>query len=826
MVKLPRKLKTPSGSTQTPDEKSGESKQYAALKMLNQNTKRRKRQQAGQERRSVPKDCVELLDYIAMYDDGICNVRLGRYSVTLELSDINYQAARLDEKKEISAGYGQLLNALDPSVHWQITVANRSMDQEKFRCSMLYRSPEPPDEIQPYRAEMNEILTDRASEGQNNIIREKYVTLTADAADYESARPVLARLTADYTTNFKRIGCDARLLNGMERLELIHRCTCDGEPWLFQYEQLLASGLTTKHSVAPMSADFSGRRSFRLGEQYGEVLVLRDLPARLTDDLISRLTDLPFELTVTVHADRIDQIKAQEYAQTQLTFLEMDATGKQMKALQQGYDFSMATSNEQRRNMAGAKKLIHELQDEDQRLFKMTFLITVLAPDRETLDDHVLRVGSVCAQRSCAAVALDDRQMEGFNSTLPLGHNSVDVRRTMHTRSLAMAIPFTTQEVSQPGGINYGVNTMSRNMIFFSRYNLPGGQGWILGKPGGGKSMTAKWEIVNVLMADPKAEVIAIDPQREYAPLCEALGGEVIRISAGSQNHLNPMDLTEDYADSDDPLALKTEFVLSLVELLCGGRDGMTPGQRSVVTRACALCYRGWTTSNGKAPMPTLRDFFATLKAQPEPEAQGIALSLEPYIEGALGIFAHHTNVDTSKRFVVYDIKDLGKQLRTPGMMVVLDQIWNHVTRNQAKGVRTWIYIDEIQLLVSNEYCSRFFFELWSRARKWGAVLTGITQNVETLIVSDDARRMLSNSDFVTLLNQSQPDRIELAGLLHISNKQMSFITNSQPGHGLLVAGTAIVPFSNEIPTDTELYRLMSTKPGENLNTEAGGEDA
>lgn len=750
-----------------------------------------------------------------MYDDGICNVRPGPYSITLQVSDINYQAARIDEKREISARYGELLNSIDPTVHVQLTVLDRSIDQAQFRATMSLPPGQEGDICQKYRDELNEIVAEKALEGQNSILREKYFTVTTEAPDLPSAKTALTRLESDLTNHFKSLGCDVMALSGLQRLELIQRYTRPGVPFRFDYDQLLRSGLTTKHAIAPMSLDFTARRTFRVEEQYGQVLVLRDLPARLTDDLITKITDLPFEMTVTVHIDRQDQNKALEHIRQQISFMEMEQADQQSKAYQKGFDPRLATPREQRRNFNGAKLLLSELQDQDQRMFYMTLLIHVPAGSYEELDDHVLQICSVCAQKSCTPEPLSERQREGFNSTLPLGYNSVDIRRTMHTKSLSLFIPFTTQELYQPGGTYYGLNAMSHNLLFFSRYSLKTPSGWVLGKPGSGKSMAVKGEMINVLLSDPNAEVIVIDPEREYAPLCDAFGGECIRVSAGSKHWLNPMDVTEDYADEDDPMSLKTEFILSLVDIVCGGGTGLSPGERSVVSRACALCYRSFFADPAKNEPPTLKDFYEILKKQQEPEAKNMALALELYIDGALGVFSHATNVDAANRFVVYDVKDLGKQLRTLGMLVVLDQIWNRITRNRAIGVRTWIYIDEIQLLFSNEYCSNYFFELWSRARKWGAIPTGITQNVETLLLSDLARRMLSNSDFVMMLDQSQPDRMELAGLLRISNRQLSFITNVEPGHGLMVAGKAIVPFANDFPTDTQLYQLMTTKPGE-----------
>lgn len=366
--------------------------------------------------------------------------------------------------------------------------------------------------------------------------------------------------------------------------------------------------------------------------------------------------------------------------------------------------------------------------------------------------------------------------------------------------------------------LHYQISIVDRSinkdefMVMFNRYSLKAPNGVILGTPGSGKSFAAKREMINVLLNDPNAEVLIIDPEREYYPIAAGFGGENIHISAGSKNFINPMDITDNYADDDDPLLLKSEFVLTLCELLVGGRQGLTAGQRSIVSRACTLCYQPHFANPAKNPVPTLKDFYEVLKQQPEPEARSLALSMELYIEGSLSVFAHSTNVDTKKRLVVYDIRDLGKQLRTLGMLIVLDQIWNRITQNRAIGKRTWIYIDEIQLLFSNEFSAQYFFELWSRSRKWGAIPTGITQNVETLLLSDLARRMLSNSDFIMMLNQAQPDRVELAGLLNMSSKQLSYVTNTDAGKGLLFAGKSIVPFVDNFPKDNELYQMMTTK--------------
>ena len=745
-----------------------------------------------------------------MFDDGICEIEQGLYSITLKISDINYQTARRDEKVDIFSRYCELLNTLEPPLHCQISIVDRSINKDEFRANMFM--PMAGDEDDKHRRTMNKMLSDKALEGQNSIIREKYVTISTVATTYESAKGALARVEADYSGHFKSLGCDVQPLSGIQRLELIQAFTRPYEPFMFDYDSLIYSNLTTKDVISPISLDFSSKSSFEIGDYYGEVLILRDLPATMSDQLLTQITDLPIDLCVTLHFDKVEQGLALEKVRRQLAFMEMEQTGQQEKAAEKGRSTMLSTPQELRRKYAGAENLLDDLENKNQRMFKGTILIYTYADSMEKLNDNIVQICGICAQKACTAAPLNYRQREGFNSSLLFGKNSVDIQRTLTTGSAAVFIPFTTQELYQIGGMYYGLNALSRNLIFFNRYSLKAPNGVILGTPGSGKSFAAKREMINVLLNDPNAEVLIIDPEREYTAIAHGFNGEHIHMSAGSKNYINPMDITDNYADDDDPLLLKSEFVLSLVELLVGGRQGLTAGQRSIVSRACTLSYQPYFANPAKNPIPTLKEFYEVLKAQPEPEAKALALSLELYIEGTLSVFAHPTNVDTQKRLVVYDIRDLGKQLRTLGMLIVLDQIWNRITQNRAVGKRTWVYIDEIQLLFTNEYSAQYFFELWSRSRKWGAIPTGITQNVETLLLSDLARRMLSNSDFIMMLNQAQPDRVELAGLLNMSNKQLSYVTNTEAGQGLLFAGKSIVPFIDHFPKENDLYQMMTTK--------------
>lgn len=788
-------------------------KQHAAkLKQLEKNTALQNVTTKKKTRsKAAPKTVQQYIGYERLYDDGICCVEPGLYSRTFQLSDINYQSARRDEQLDLFTRYCEALNYIDPTMHMQLSIINRRIDKEDFTTTMLMPMDES-DGLDKYRQEANSVLMKKALEGQNSIIREKYVTISTPAPSYEGAIAALARRESDLAGHFKALGCEVTPQNGHQRLGVLFEHFHPDEKFSFDYGTLIYSDLTTKDHIAPKSLDFSEKSSFVFGDHYGQVLCLKQMPVTMSDQLIKDISDLPFNLTITIHLDNIDQGKALEYVRMKLAFMEQEATGKQDQAVQKGRNTEIAVPMETRRSYEEAQKLLDQLQNQGQRLFELTMLVYTYADDPETLQDQVFQIQSIARTKNVKIDTLDFRQREGLNSILPLGKNHVEIKRSVTTSAAAAFVPFTTMELYQKGGIYYGLNGMSRNMLFFNRYSLPAPNGIYLGSPGSGKSFGAKREAILTLLSDPNADVIFIDPEREYTALAKAFDGEVIHISAGSSNYINPMDITMDYADDENPLQLKAEFVLTICELLCGGKYGLSGAQRSIISRACKIAYHPYFANPKIHPIPTLRDFYEVIKAQPEPEAKSLALDLELYIDGTLSVFANQTNVDTTKRLIVYDVRDLGKQLRTFGMLVVLDQIWNRITQNRSIGRRTWIYIDELQLLFSNEYSANYFFELWSRARKWGAVPTGITQNVETLLLSDLARRMLSNSDFIVMFNQPHSDRVELAGLLNLSNKQLSYVTNSQPGSGLLFAGKSIVPFVDDFPKDTELYRMMTSK--------------
>ena len=772
-------------------------------------TKEEKKRLKRLKKEAPPQSVQRTIKYQRIIEDGICEVEPGLFSITIRFNDINYQIARREDQESIFLKYCEFLNYFDPSIGVQITIRNRFIDKHEFRRQMFFPLGRA-DGLDEYRQEYNQMLGEKALAGQNSIVRDKLLTLTTQAKNYEEAVSVLARVETDVISNFKVLGCEAEVLRGQERVEILHGMLRPQEAFTFKYSHLAASSLTTKDHVAPTSFNFAGKNNYQFGDHWGQTLFLRELPAELSDQLLKELTDIPCDLTVTLHLHSVEQDKAISLVRSKISFMEQQKIDEQKKAQKAGYDENMI-SYEVKYSLAEAEELLDDLQNKNQRMFKFTALVNTTAENPDQLKGNVEKIMGAARKKNCGLSPLDYLQEEALNSSLPLGKNHIEIKRTLTTASTAIFIPFTTQEMLQAGGMYYGLNALSRNLIFFNRKTLKNPNGFLLGTPGSGKSFAAKREILNVVL-NTEDEVIVIDPEREYAPLARGLGGELIHISAGSKAHINPMDITMDYADNDDPLLLKSEFVLSLCELLIGGKQGIEAKERSIIDRAIRNTYARYFSSPATETMPTLKDFYQQVKSQPEEEAKGIALSLELYIEGGLSVFAHPTNVDTQKRFVVYDIRDLGKQLKTMGMLIVLDQIWNRITQNRAIGRRTWLFIDEIYLLFQNEYSANYLFELYKRSRKWGAIPTGITQNVEDLLISDLARRMLSNSDFIMMLNQASSDRQELASLLNISEQQLGFVDNVGTGQGLLFVGNTIIPFVDKFPPDNQLYKMMTTK--------------
>ena len=761
------------------------------------------------------KSAQDSIPYERMWPDGICRVAGSRYTKTIQFQDINYQLSQNEDKTAIFEGWCDFLNYFDSSIQFQLSFLNLAASEETFARAI--NIPLQGDDFDSIRVEYTTMLQNQLAKGNNGLIKTKYLTFGIDADSIKAAKPRLERIETDILNNFKRLGVAAETLDGKARLSQLHGIFHMDEqlPFRFEWDWLPTSGLSTKDFIAPSSFEFRTGRQFRMGKKYGAVSFLQILAPELNDRMLADFLDMESSLIVSLHIQSVDQIKAIKTVKRKITDLDKSKIEEQKKAVRAGYDMDIIPSDLATYGVE-AKKLLQDLQSRNERMFLVTFLVLNTADNPHQLDNNVFQASSIAQKYNCQLTRLDFQQEEGLMSCLPLGLNQIEIQRGLTTSSTAIFVPFTTQELFQNGkeALYYGINALSNNLIMVDRKLLKNPNGLILGTPGSGKSFSAKREIANCFLLTSD-EVEILDPEAEYAPLVERLHGQVIKISPTSTNYINPMDLNLDYSDDESPLSLKSDFILSLCELIVGGKEGLQPVQKTIIDRCVRLVYQDYLNDPRPENMPILEDLYNLLRTQEEKEAQYIATALEIYVTGSLNVFNHRTNVDINNRIVCYDIKELGKQLKKIGMLVVQDQVWNRVTINRAAHKSTRYYIDEMHLLLKEEQTAAYTVEIWKRFRKWGGIPTGITQNVKDLLSSREVENIFENSDFVYMLNQAGGDRQILAKQLGISPHQLSYVTHSSEGEGLLFYGSTILPFVDHFPKNTELYRIMTTKPQE-----------
>ena len=748
-----------------------------------------------------------------MFPDGICRVTDSYYTKTVQFQDINYQLNQNEDKTAIFDGWCDFLNYFDSSVRFQLSFVNMSANKDNY-ARYITISPQG-DDFDSIRLEYTQMLQNQLARGNNGLIKTKYLTFGVEADRLKAAKPRLERIETDLLNNFKRLGVAAEPMNGMERLRLLHGMLHmdEQEPFRFSWDWLAPSGLSVKDFIAPSSFEFRTGRSFGVGRRIGCASFLQILAPELNDRMLADFLDMESSLIVSMHVQSVDQVKAIKTIKRKITDLQKMTIEEQKKAVRAGYDMDIIPSDLATYGTE-AKKLLQDLQSRNERMFLLTFIVVNTAGSRQQLDNNVFQAASIAQKYNCQLTRLDFRQEEGLMSSLPLGLNQIEIQRGLTTSSVAIFIPFTTQELFQDGkeALYCGLNALSNNLIMVDRKRLKNPNGLILGTPGSGKSFAAKREIANVFLVTDD-DIIICDPEAEYGPLVERLHGQVIKISPTSPHYINPMDLNLNYSDDENPLSLKSDFILSLCELIVGGKDGLMPVEKTIIDRCVRMVYRDYLSDPVPENMPILEDLYNELRRQEEKEAQYIATALEIYVSGSLNVFNHRTNINIANRIVSFDIKELGKQLKKIGMLIVQDAVWNRVTVNREAHKSTRYYIDEMHLLLREEQTAAYTVEIWKRFRKWGGIPTGITQNVKDLLSSREVENIFENSDFILMLNQASGDRQILAKQLNISPHQLSYVTHSGEGEGLLFYGNVILPFVDRFPRDTELYSIMTTKP-------------
>lgn len=759
----------------------------------------------------VPKGVQDIIPVKAIYSDGIFQVGKNKYAKTYKFEDINYAVASRDDQQGMFLEYCQLLNSLDSGATTKLTINNRRLNSLDFRRKILI--PLRKDAMDVYRDEYNRMLFAKATHS-NSIVQDKYVTISVTKKNIEDARIYFTRVGSDLISHFNRLGSKCTELDVNERLRIIYDFFRTGEETSFHFnlKEKMKKGHSFKDYICPDVFEHE-KDCFKIGERWGRVLLFREYASYIRDDMVAKLTELNRNMMMSIDIVPVPTDEAVREAENRLLGVETNITNWQRKQ-NENNNFSAVVPYDMEQQRKELKEFLDDITTRDQRMMFAVITMVHTADTKKQLDNDTEEILTTARKHLCQFSVLKYQQLDGLQTAIPFGIRKIDAFRTLTTESLAVFIPFRVQEISDEGGIYYGQNVISKNMIIADRRKLLNGNSFILGVSGSGKSFAGKNEITN-LMLSSDADIIVLDPEREYAPLVRAMGGEVIEISATSPNHINAMDMSKDYGEVD-PIIEKSQFIQSLCEQIISGHH-FAKGQQSIIDRCTENVYRYYKQGNYMGTPPTLSDFRDELLRQTEPEAHSLALELELFTRGSLNTFSKQTNVNTANRLVCYDILELGEQLRAIGMLVILDSIINRITTNRMKGKQTFIFIDEIYLLFMHEYSAQFLFKLWKRVRKYGAYCTGITQNVDDLLQSHTARTMLSNSEFILMLNQAATDRAELAKLLNISDLQLSYITNVDAGHGLIKVGSSLVPFANIFPKNTKLYKLMSTKPGENL---------
>ena len=769
------------------------------------------------EQFTVPKSVQDTIPIHRIWPDGIFQFG-SKFSKCIRFSDINYAIASKEDKTAMFLNYSELLNALDTGSTTKITINNKRLNRQNFEETILI--PSHGDFLDGYRAEYNTMLTDKVTDASNSVVQERYITVSTHKKSIEDARTFFDRITNDITSRLSKLDAHSEELDAVERLRILHDFYRVGEETEFRFDlkDSMRKGASYKDAICPDSMEFK-KDHFAMGNKVGRVLFLKEYASYIKDSMINELTELNRTLMLSIDVIPVPTDEAVREMQNRLLGVETNVTNWQRRQ-NSNNNFSAVVPYDLEQQRKETREMLDDLTTRDQRMMFAVVTLVHLADSKEELDSDTETLQAIARKHLCQLSTLNWQQADGLVTALPLGLRRIDALRTLTTEALAVLMPFKAQEIRHRGGVYYGQNVISKNLILANRWELLNANGFVLGVSGSGKSFTAKREMVGLALAAENGEggtpddIIVIDPESEYRPLIEGLGGEVIEVSATSPNHINAMDMEQGYGDGENPVVLKSEFLLSLCEQLMGSGK-LSAKEKSIIDRCAAQCYREYIRGGYRGTAPTLQDFHAELLRQPEPEARDVALAIELFTEGSLNTFAKPTNVNTSSRILCYDIRDLGRQLLPVGMLVVLDSIFNRIIRNRQQGRNTWIYIDEIYLLFQHEYSANFLFTLWKRVRKYRDCCTGITQNVDDLLQSHTARTMLANSEFLVMLNQAATDRTELARLLNISDNQLSYITNVDSGRGLIKCGSAIVPFMDNFPRHTRLYQLMTTKPSD-----------
>jgi len=766
-----------------------------------------------------PITAQQTITFQKMYRDGICQVTPEFYTKMVEFYDINYDLLEIEDKGEILEEYSRLINYFDPSIKFEMFLFNRQVNEQTLIDQ--FDIPLQGDDFDDMREEQTQMLKKQAAKGNNGIIKSKYLIFGIESKGVKEARSKLVSIEADVIKNLINLGTHAKSLDGKERLRILHEYFNQDtmEPFRFSFKELAESGKSVKDYIAPSGFDFRYPSRFKAGKMYGSVHYLDIIAPKFDDELLKKLLDLDANLTITMHMQTMDPIKAIKMLKGALTNIQKMKIEEQKKAVRSGYDMDILPTD-----IITYEKdtldLLDDLNSSNQKIIKMTFLITCYGRNKRELENITQRVSGIIQQANCNLRCMQYLQEQGLMASAPIGCNDTGIERDLTTKSTAILVPFCTQELFMPSpAIYYGLNALSNNMIMADRKRLRTPNGVILGTPGSGKSFSAKREILSCFLIT-KDDIIVCDPEGEYFALVDALHGQVVRLATNSKDYLNPMDIQLSHKGDKEALKLKSDFIITLCDLIAGGKDGLENDEKGIIDECIRHIYDAYFENPVPENMPILEDLYNALLKHKNKKAERIANSLVLYVHGSQNYFNHRTNVDSKNRIMCFDIRDLGNQLKKLGMLIVQDAVWNRVSQNRERKIATRYYCDEFHLLLKEKQTAIYSVEIWKRFRKWGGIPTGLTQNVGDFLKSEEIEGILGNSDFIYLLNQNAKDQTILADKLGLSEKQLAHVTNSEPGCGLILFDNIVIPFVDKYPEDTKTYAIMNTKPEESVRQE------
>lgn len=774
-----------------------------------------KRTLAGDSKQQAkPTTAQKTITFKKMYRDGICQVTNTFFTKMVEFYDINYDLLEVEDQGDILEEYSKLINYFDPSIKFELFLFNRQVSEQTLVNQ--FDIPLQGDEFDDIREEYTQMLKHQAAKGNNGIIKSKYLIFGVESTGFKEARNKLNNIERDVIRNLNNIGTNARGLDGKERLRILHEYFNQGtmEPFRFSFKELSQSGKSIKDYIAPPGFDFRNPNRFKSGDMHGCVSYLDIIAPRFNDELLKKLLDIDDNLTITMHMQTMDPVKAIKMLKAALTNIQKMKIEEQKKAVRSGYDMDILPTDIITYEK-DTLELLDDLNTSNQKIVRMTFLITCYGRTKAKLENIIQRVSGIIQQANCNLRCLQYLQEQGLMASAPIGCNETGIERVLTTKSTAVLVPFCTQELFMPApAIYYGLNALSNNMIMADRKRLRTPNGVILGTPGSGKSFSAKREILSCFLMT-RDDIIICDPEGEYFPLVQALKGQVVRLATSSKDYLNPMDIQLSHKGDKEALKLKSDFIITLCDLIAGGKDGLENDEKGIIDECIRHIYDDYFENPVPENMPILEDLYNALLKHKNKKAERIANSLVLYVHGSQNYFNHRTNVDSQNRIMCFDIRDLGNQLKEIGMLIVQDAVWNRVSQNRERKIATRYYCDEFHLLLKEKQTAIYSVEIWKRFRKWGGIPTGLTQNVGDFLKSEEIEGILGNSDFVYLLNQNAKDQNILADKLGLSDKQLTHVTNSEPGSGLILFDNVVIPFVDKYPTDTKTYAIMNTKPEE-----------